>query len=103
MVSNCTQDKQPIVIDTMAVFKHHGYSLATFCDECSRYHQFDIDELIANGHGQTSIVNIKPRCNECGKRAQNSLAPNARFSAAIRDRDNEFEKAQLEWPAACTG
>jgi len=75
MPSNCTQDKQPIVIDTMADFKRHGYSLATFCDECSRYHQFDIDELIANGHGQTSIVNIKPRCNECGKRAQKLVGP----------------------------
>jgi hypothetical protein len=75
MVSNSTQDKQPIVIDTMADFKRHGYSLATFCDECSRYHQFDIDELVANGHEETSILNIKPRCNECGRRTQKLVSP----------------------------
>ena len=75
MSSHCNQDKQPIVIDTMADFKHHGYSLATFCDECSQYHQFDIDELIANGHGQTSILNFIPRCIEFGKRAQKLVSP----------------------------
>jgi len=67
--------KKPIVIDTMEDFKTHGYTLAAFCDACSRHHEFDIEDLIAKGHGGTSITAIKPRCSTCGERAQKLVSP----------------------------
>ena len=68
-------DKQPIVIDTKEDFKAFGYTLATFCDACTRYHEFDIEDLIARGYGRTSITAIKPRCSKCGERAQKLVSP----------------------------
>ena len=70
-----SEDRAPITIDTMDDFKRYGYSLAAYCDQCSRHHEFDIDELISNGHEQTSIVNFKPQCRECGNTAQKLVSP----------------------------
>ncbi|SVE13078.1 uncharacterized protein METZ01_LOCUS465932 [marine metagenome] len=74
----------------LADFKRHKYFFAAFCDECPRYHQFDINELIANSPGQILILIIKPCCNEVGKRAQNLLALNARYPIAMRDGDDHL-------------
>ena len=68
-------DKQPIIVDTMDDFKAHGYTLAAFCDACSRHSELDIEDLIAKGHGGTSITAIKPRCSKCGERAQKLVSP----------------------------
>ena len=68
-------DKKLIVVDTMEDFKSHGFTLAAFCDACTRYHEFNIDDLIAGGHGGTSITAIKPRCSQCGERAQKLVSP----------------------------
>ena len=70
-----SSDKQPIVVDTMEDFKRFGFTLAVFCDACTRYHEFNIDDLIAGGHGGTSITAIKPRCSQCGERAQKLVSP----------------------------
>ena len=70
-----SSDKQPIVVDTMEDFKRFGFTLAVFCDACTRYHEFNIDDLIAGGHGGTSITAIKPRCSRCGERAQKLVSP----------------------------
>ena len=67
--------KKPIVIDTMEDFKAYGHTLAAFCDACTRYREFNIDDLIAGGHGGTSITAIKPRCSQCGERAQKLVSP----------------------------
>ena len=95
MSPHCTQGKHPIVIDTLADFKRHEYLFAAFCDECPRHHQFEINELIANSHGQTLILIIKPCCNEVGKRAQNLLALNARYSIAMRDGDDQVSRFEF--------
>ena len=68
-------DKQPIIVDTMEDFKRFGYTLAAFCDVCFRHHEFDIEDLIAKGHGGTSVTAIKPRCSKCGERAQKLVSP----------------------------
>ena len=72
-------DKQPIIVDTMDDFQAHGYSLAAFCDGCFRHHEFDIEDLIAKGHGGTSITAIKPRCSKCGEPAQKLVSPRQQY------------------------
>ena len=70
-----SEDLAPITIDTMDDFKRYGYSLAAYCDQCSRHHEFDIEELISTAHGETSIVNFKPRCRDYGNPAQKLVSP----------------------------
>jgi len=70
-----TATRAPISIDTIFDFKRYGYSLEAYCDRCFRHHEFNIDQLITIGHGETSIVNIKPRCSGCGDLAQKIVSP----------------------------
>ncbi len=67
--------RAPIRISTLEDFQRYGYSLAAFCDQCFRRHEFDIGELIAAGHGETSIVDLKPRCLDSGNPAQKLVSP----------------------------
>jgi hypothetical protein len=65
---------QPLSPETLADLANARYGLAAHCWRCSRWHDFDIAEIVAK-HGNRSILNFKPRCSVCGERAEKQVTP----------------------------
>ncbi len=65
---------QPIALGTLEDLAKARYGLAAHCWRCSRWHDFDIDELVGR-IGNRDIVRFKPRCKVCGERAEKQVTP----------------------------
>ena len=65
---------QPVSLGTLADLAKAHYGLAAYCLPCNRWHDFDIDELVAR-IGNRDIVRFKPRCSVCGERAEKQVTP----------------------------
>ena len=64
---------QALSLETLADLAKANYSLAAHCWRCSRWHDFDIAELVAR-HGNRSIVAFQVRCSKCGARAAKQVS-----------------------------
>jgi len=61
-------------LETLSDLAKADYGLAAHCWRCSRWHDFDIAELVAR-HGDRPVTRFHPRCSQCGRRADKQVSP----------------------------
>jgi len=65
---------QLLSLETLSDLANARYGLAAHCWRCSRWHDFDLAELVEK-HGNRSVMDFKPRCSVCGERAEKQVTP----------------------------
>ena len=65
----------PVSVDTISEFKERKFQISAHCHKCYYIHTYDLDALIAEGYGNTSIVDFKPDCSKCHDPAEKVIHP----------------------------
>ena len=65
---------EALSLNTLFDLVNARYGLATHCLPCNKWHDFDIEELVAK-QGNRSILDLKPCCSMCGERAEKQVTP----------------------------
>ncbi len=65
----------PVSVNTISEFKERKFQISAHCRKCEYTHPYDLDALIGEGYGNTSIVDFKPDCLKCHDPAEKVIHP----------------------------
>jgi hypothetical protein len=64
-----------MAIRTYRQLVENNLILEAHCIGCMRFESIDLEQLLAEGRGDTCFIMLKPKCTLCGKKGEFQIRP----------------------------